>query len=564
MEGLESLGATIATGGFLIASIVGVIDVIFKKRFLFAIPFDAHKNPAGVVILTIAFTYSTGVLIEDASDSLATIPINSLFMPSEQDLKINVLFSKTLNNTWEAKALAVKLSRAGLFSKHSLYPGCVREAEEEILQDNKSGWAAERLVAVATELYYGSKNHVFTKETYYTELSKIQERVDFVRSLWFAQLIIVALTAVTIVFQTSRTLIAAMPPRKGDSSSEHAKLYSALCRAALVFIVFLFLSICTRVAYVTGEQQFNSRVFAYYATLMGVQTDATENSTIPARPKVTFGFIEERPRIEASGVAVIGDWVYFVSDKHNKIYRYNLCNKDRTIEAHNLPATDASPIKLEDLSANEQTKEIFAIGAHQRDRPSQKYIRAFKINEKTGEITHDSINNLSNISTSIAEKLGATEQVEGLAIYGGSTHQWLTVGVRDKSSNTGKLRLLEFCRGCIGEEWTFEKSHSVAIEPKTVEGIKLHLSGLYQEDENTLIALTSTEGKNNLSTGNIAFILHRDTNGLWKQGSASQPFLKGDKSEGLAYWRRQGIRIELVAIDNDRASESKIIERRVF
>lgn len=158
------------------------------------------------------------------------------------------------------------------------------------------------LGAVANSLYYRAKNTVYRQENYFAELSLVQTRIDFSRSLAFVSMLFVMVGILETVFYPSTGSTA-----NGAQRLPQMKRVGGFC-AVYVAIGGVGLS-----CFVSEEREFNSRVFGYYSTMQ--EPDAPRPRQHP----------EEWP-IPLSGIVKWGDHYLAASDeKGNTLPRlYNL------------------------------------------------------------------------------------------------------------------------------------------------------------------------------------------------------------------------------------------------
>ncbi len=112
---------------------------------------------------------------------------------------------------------------------------------------------------VANRLYYVAKNTVYRNATYFQELTVVQARIDFLRSLALLSISLCAVGALSVLIfcYTNRSFLA--------HGLTTAKAKHALCLVVVQLAVFLL----SLTSFGREEGEFNDRVFGYYSTLVG-------------------------------------------------------------------------------------------------------------------------------------------------------------------------------------------------------------------------------------------------------------------------------------------------------
>ncbi len=145
---------------------------------------------------------------------------------------------------------------------------------------------------VVNKIYYLAKNWAFTNSNYMNELLGIQNRIDFSRSIFVVsfitfQILIVALGVRVLIFLilTPRHINLAGPVKAGEKSVEgnHRLMRCLITLAKGVQVLFglFLLMVATYYGYSLAENNFNERVFGYFASSLDLRTDN------PAAPTVT-------------------------------------------------------------------------------------------------------------------------------------------------------------------------------------------------------------------------------------------------------------------------------------
>jgi acid phosphatase len=131
----------------------------------------------------------------------------------------------------------------------------------------------------ARKTYYLAKNWTYSQDNYYAELEGIQHRIDFSRSCFLIGtwtmfgMIVLILFKIVIVLCGRGYLFAVnqwFPAQKNHLASAVAAWPSIprrfVVRTLVVAVSISLLCLITRTSYALAEQNFNERVFGYFAT----------------------------------------------------------------------------------------------------------------------------------------------------------------------------------------------------------------------------------------------------------------------------------------------------------
>ena len=304
MKSIEDVFGVFAVGIFTLLSIYTMYGVAFckiqsiKEFYKNMLPTTSNENstgnsnpPAptkiplypGVFIAAAAiFIFGFGLIIQDTADKYTdssvcgkkdseniVVRLNNRFdiLKNESDLRFNALI-KEENENFKLNSLGISVFRLADFL---LYPNHnFSENQKNFLNHvSKSPRAPipkeiekDEIKGVTSTVYYRSKNWAFSQATYYDELSSLQIRVDFSRSI----LLISVLTMVGLV---AAFLISIVPMiRKTIKKDTSFKAKRHLVN--IIFLLVLLFIICclSRTGYDNSERNFNERVMGYYTSFL--------------------------------------------------------------------------------------------------------------------------------------------------------------------------------------------------------------------------------------------------------------------------------------------------------
>lgn len=298
--GLSEFGATLAVGAFALFSLFALTYTFFGFRSLHFMAASVKKlEPLGSLLTGVILTVillSSGIIIEDVSNKVVDDRLEYLvpdfILKSEVDQRSRTLFGDD-GERWGA--LARKMARNGRLYRYALLEDEETEAKRlaaHILVNGAKDGLDDVLGSVAQSVYYPSKNFVYSVPVYNGELSMIQSRVDFTRSLTVQSLSFLYATLVLFVVQLLRIYfhnVRKGKPIRGlpDSGLKIApekwmlvrwsfKLENGIFskeavgkvvyRGCLLASYYLITALLCSLAYHSEENEFNKRVYGYFGS----------------------------------------------------------------------------------------------------------------------------------------------------------------------------------------------------------------------------------------------------------------------------------------------------------
>lgn len=270
---LKHLGQTIAIGGLTIYSVIFLAKMFFPKHSFFTYN-SQDKLQLLVTAVYLALVFAVGIVIEDFSknfssgrDSFLTQSFNQI-LSSDKELRVRTLFQVS-----EFSQSKIILQQSQLSTEYLIIKATGRIAPYNESLKNSVGETGitiegtenvENFLSNVNGIYYSSKNSVYVTENYFKELSEIQNRIDFTRSL----------TLLCLVLFTAYSAIAAvflLPPiqriLKKFIGFNTANSYKIL-GLGILFFVGTYLSLT---AYRSESTNYNLRVYGYYISQNTVQ-----------------------------------------------------------------------------------------------------------------------------------------------------------------------------------------------------------------------------------------------------------------------------------------------------
>lgn len=248
---IKEFGSTLAIGAYLLVSVRFLAGILLDPARVGAIRWPGFLHDAGdalktVILLTASF--GVGMIAEDLSNKFVDTGSNwFVLLPGEDNIRTEVLLGEPCQG--KIAPLGADAADRGLLAR---YGGPSGDATEQfILTGNTTALCrtfhgpAHR---AANALYYQSKNRVFDEDTYFAELTKVQTRIDFARSL---ALLTAALAFVLVVGAAVRIA------RRRSSPPPYERMLLAFGVLALVFLT-------SRYAYAREEREFDLRAYGYY------------------------------------------------------------------------------------------------------------------------------------------------------------------------------------------------------------------------------------------------------------------------------------------------------------
>ena len=275
---LNEAGMTFLVGALTILSIVALLYAFTGRTIIPAAkkddapPLPSEGPPAALLTgMFIGLSFALGLLIEDAAykfhDPFLYRPLNlwrDVFGRSTNrgDLKAEiargVLFRTIPETRPERKSLGDDVCRGDLF-RAALQP----------LDSPVAAWACDGLPlpgvrgeearyravdGAVMAAFYFAKNRVYREPNYFNELRRIQSRLEFSR------------TVATLTFGAAAVALAALLYAALTFRREGAR--RRVIAAAVALAVFMGVHALAYLAYVQESEEFQKRVFGYYASML--------------------------------------------------------------------------------------------------------------------------------------------------------------------------------------------------------------------------------------------------------------------------------------------------------
>jgi hypothetical protein len=215
---LTEIGQTLAVGGVVIIGIGIWLRVLFRKnRLPFRLMTDESPYRFAASVIAIACILGTGILVEDVSKSIVGQPPPKLlksmallhyFLPTDEDLRVEAIFERVETDQgarWKPRRLSHEMAERGVFSRYGGNEGAV--VEEKIRANDPSPFDGSQVKKVTSAVYYQAKNVLYQQDKYFTELRKIESRVDFARSLCFSCLLLLVAGSLLAVVRIPEPLL---------------------------------------------------------------------------------------------------------------------------------------------------------------------------------------------------------------------------------------------------------------------------------------------------------------------------------------------------------------------
>lgn len=187
------------------------------------------------------------------------------------------------------------------------------------------------------DFYYHAKNFVFTKETYYDELSEMQSRIDFIQAISYSLLSISVIFLVSFFVSFIAEGVALLARRGGKSSHSYLRGFSrwwlskerkaesfvrnlkdlAAVRLGFVAVATAILGGWSLAGWAALERSYDQRVFGYYlceTCQVGAGADVVADANQAAFAEGNLGvpdstyrvFSSPRGHFEPSAIASLG------------------------------------------------------------------------------------------------------------------------------------------------------------------------------------------------------------------------------------------------------------------
>jgi hypothetical protein len=252
----------------------------------------------GWMLIFFTLCFALGMLLEDVSNKFVdkqNLTQALYLLPSDEYLRTEGLFGRKL--TWalfwnggtsadpnEVPKIDPLAREAATVDAIARFGGPKGAAVQGAIQaKNYAGIKFEDLSDAANTLYYTAKNSVFGKSTYFSEMTKIQTRVDFARSFAIISLVLCLISIALVLcewstrwswwnsqWQTAK-LKAGILSAGGDVPHNVDMLpLPSVVRTRLWLCIPAFLACygLGRFAFYAEEIEFDHRAFGYFITIL--------------------------------------------------------------------------------------------------------------------------------------------------------------------------------------------------------------------------------------------------------------------------------------------------------
>jgi hypothetical protein len=322
---LKELGLTLIIGTFTILGLEAIFYYVFELQITGLFPTrkkevkegerhttqgEVEENEPKVdpkvqpmkAVLFIGIAFAVGMLAEDLSYKYvdtAKTPFTSLrhfsaSMPwsnspalhDKDQSRVHTLIKNHGQSDESIEPLAIELAHNRAFSL--VYPEVGTKFENWVLGEecksnhsisgeclSKAGSARpsdKEILTSINGLYYYAKNRAYSNEQYYTEMSKIESRRDFSRSVFLIAFLYLILA---IPFGLGRMAwLIRNPIARGDGNLKRRSLTTLLVWVILSVIYGLSL-----LSYQQEADEFNKRSFGYFSSMLFTDRLAREQET---------------------------------------------------------------------------------------------------------------------------------------------------------------------------------------------------------------------------------------------------------------------------------------------
>lgn len=277
---LNELGMTFLVGALVILGIDAIRFAAWGTH-LTRLSEEIVNNVAedkGTAVITsgifIGLSFATGLLVEDACykfhDPFLYWPLEAahqvigVALPSSGDLKIDlqrsVLFEKLSLDARRLTPLGEQVCNAKLLQRSFASEGepvatwmCGDGARPVRGNEPDPFYVVDRTIRSA---FYFAKNRVYNDPQYLGEMTRIQSRLEFSR------------TVATLTFGGAALTLLLIPLRAFALRADPRQRQRRTRNATLLALAFVTIYILAYVAYMQESEEYNKRVFGYYAAMI--------------------------------------------------------------------------------------------------------------------------------------------------------------------------------------------------------------------------------------------------------------------------------------------------------
>lgn len=286
------LGQTIALGALSLYGFLFLSRLFFNNLLLKELsPPKSDDLKLLYTAVYLALVFALGILIEDLSKNVVAERLTELkhfqylkpafekLLPKDKYLRLKSLYdiskySDSLMVIAKPRLIAVELIESRLFEKYGGASGDkIQKLYDRDLRTKDSVFTYKDstyhdLDVAIGQLYYHSKNIVYHESNYFNELTRIESRLDFARSLTFISLCLLILHLFCLIIYYSYYLLTKVLHR---NKTIHLRwgLHIALLG------IFSLSCLLGSISFESEQNNYNLRVFGYFRSLYVDQGEIT-------------------------------------------------------------------------------------------------------------------------------------------------------------------------------------------------------------------------------------------------------------------------------------------------
>jgi hypothetical protein len=268
---LKEVGITLVVGAYTLYGLELLCWTLFRENIFTRLRAERVVSDTGSVALSLALSFSLGMLMESGSGLLLRGPGSKIKL-FERTLAKQVFRSAESRPT----PLGLELAGSHLFVRAA--GERLAEVEARMCQGLALTPEQQRLLRVATErAYYRAKNVVVGHPQYHGEMMSIQARMNFASAFAGCSVFLAGAFVLGLLIR----LLRAVGQREPVSDGAH-RWWLTLQQSTLVVAVLALLTTASLFAYVRESGEYTRRALGYYSTLRVERgTDAT-SSLLPS------------------------------------------------------------------------------------------------------------------------------------------------------------------------------------------------------------------------------------------------------------------------------------------
>ncbi|MBK7706470.1 MAG: hypothetical protein IPJ30_11995 [Acidobacteria bacterium] len=261
----KEVTTTLVIGGYLLFGLEFLLYIYLRSGaalFLLRILKRNRITQYAMIIPGIVLCFSFGMLLETMSDKYADEDtflqswLYSWISDTDDTIKRDALFSMGDGS------FLIEAARAGILDK---FEGG-EQFKSELLSANPD-WAEmkQKHKSTAVRMYYHAKNVVYKEQTYFSELQKIQMRIDFSRSFSFVSLLLAISAFATLIKICWRNRVKVL------QADRRINAIKVLTISLAILMISFFVGARS---YADEERNFDRRTFGYFASLQILEANS--------------------------------------------------------------------------------------------------------------------------------------------------------------------------------------------------------------------------------------------------------------------------------------------------